>query len=770
MGVLKCGRRMGTGIMGSLRSLSRRAFARIVAARALGTVVGTGLLVSGRRARAAAGSISGAGEDAKAAERLSFAGRVVELETGEPIEGASIIIERVLSSAGPQSFPSWPNQSAIRTGADGRFHLIFPPDQVAERELKFTLRVRHPGFIPRKSLETDLATILRRQALGDRPFFETVRLEKGVEYTAQIVTPAGKPAADVRYFFENWSGGDNDSHAFHNDDQGRTDADGWFRLRSPKSHSVALYVLPVQTARASFPYAPYVRFWGADGPHRLPDVWAPTDLGRIVLARGVRLPGRLVDRDGRPISGQTIMAYSVFGKIQHAVTTGADGSFVLGPLRNANYWVYGTRQEGFIYGHMDWIYGARQDGFGGAGGSLPSLRSSARVIMPVKVYVNEGVTPESVVLRELRTVQVVVRFVDSLGNPAVGGLATIEGTIPTAVGAQQSSLMNRSAASINVPEPEDTGSLVEWRMSGRPDAQGCIVFHAPEGLQDARIDVSAIDETIAYKTKLEENELLPWWGGGRLGALDADREVTIVSFRAATVLVIVKTEDGGTPAKLKVGASFTVNMCGYGNSFKLQTDGRYRGSLMPGHEYRINAAAEDYVPTTVPRLKLPEGGLTELTVTLRKRPKPPETGKPAPAFSVETIDRQPLSLDDVRGKFVLLHFWVPHPFLGLSELPHLKDVADRFGTEETLVMVSICLDHEPGVGTKLIKDSGLSLVQVVFRDYGLSPMAVDYNASSGPKSFLIGPDGILIAKDLKGDQIELAVTKAYSELKANFHG
>ena len=39
-------------------------------------------------------------------------------------------------------------------------------------------------------------------------------------------------------------------------------------------------------------------------------------------------------------------------------------------------------------------------------------------------------------------------------------------------------------------------------------------------------------------------------------------------------------------------------------------------------------------------------------------------------------------------------------------------------------------------------------------------MAVDYHAYPTPKSFLIGPDGTLIAKDLKGVQIQKSVTEA----------
>jgi peroxiredoxin len=690
-------------------------------------------------------------DDAKPLQGLSFAGRVVDLEAGTPIQDVSILVDRSLPGANRQAVPSWAGQSAIRTDAGGRFQLDFPLEQVAERGLMITLKVRHLGFIPRESWPINLATIVRRQALGDKPFFETIRLEKGVEYRAQIVTPTGKPAADVPFFFENWTRGNNDSPGFSNENDGRTDANGWFRLVSTKSQGIALYVLPAQPTRASFPYAPYRHFWGADRDSKHPDVWVPTDLGRIVLPRGVRLPGRVVDREGRPISGHTITAFAVAGRDRHVATTEADGTFTLGPLRYANYQ----------------IYGAGQDGFGGVDANAPSLPASARVITPVKVYLKEGIIPEPVVLREPTTVQVVVEFVDSRGKPGVGGPVKLTGSIPIDRGdgnppARANSLAGSAASAMNDPEPEEISDHVDWGVLDRPDEAGRIVFHAPEGLQDARIEAHPVDETIAYKTRLVENGPLKYWGGGQLGRLDADRTITIVSYRAPMVLLTVKTDDGSTPAKLDARARFTVNTFGYAEGFHRQTDGRFRAGLMPDHEYRIFVASQDLVPTTVPRLNLPEGGRADLTVILRKRPKPPETGKPAPTFSVQTIDGKTLALGDLRGKFVLLHFWAPHPVSGLTEFAHLKALADRFEKDDRLTMVSLCIVDDREIATKIIKNSGLSLVQVILGDQGLEPMSIDYHAHPVPKSFLISPDGTLIAKDLKGDQIEKAVTEALS--------
>jgi hypothetical protein len=520
----------------------------------------------------------------------------------------------------------------------------------------------------------------------------------------------------------------------------------------PKSWGIALYLASDQPAKARFPYAPYQHFYGTAQPGQHPDVWVPTQLGRIVLERGVRLSGRFVDTEGRPVSGQTITAYPVRGEDRHSATTEADGSFVLGPLRHANYQVFG---EG-------------QDGFGGVDPHAPPVRSSARAIKPVKVYLRKDVDPEPLILRQEPTVRIEIQFVDSRGAPALGDVARIRGIVPNvppmpeAPGAH-GSVGNGLASAINDPEPQDTNDEIQWSVQNRPDADGRIVFRVPEGLRDASLAAYPFDETIAYKTRLDEHGPLKYWGGGLLGTLDKGHKITIVSYRAPVVLVTVKTDDHLTPkTKLEVRASFVFNLSSYSEGFIRQPDGRYRSqSLMPDHEYKIIAGSSDYVPRTVPRLRLSEGGFHELTVILRRRPMPPETGKPAPPFLVRTIDGTLLSSDSLRGKIVLLHFWAPNRVShGLADLPHLKVVADRFGKDERFTMVSFCLVDDPDVAVRIIKLSGLSWGQAILRDHGLDPIAFDYDPFPAPKSFLIGSDGRLIAHSLKGIQIEKSVIEA----------
>jgi hypothetical protein len=722
------------------RSPSARGRIRPLAA----TVVMAGLLLIVRPAAVAR-------DDAESEKGVAFSGRVVDVETRQPVEGASIAVKRSIRGVPPEALPSWVGETEIRTTADGRFRLEFPPDQVAERRLFLALRIRHPGYVPRKSLSFTLADVIRGVAKGDKPFFETITLETGVEYTGQIVTPTGKPAADVPYQFENWAWMSNRSPHFTNDEEGRTDDEGRFRLRMPKSQAVALYITPPQPARARFPYAPYQHFWGTDRSAEHPDVWAPTDFGRIVLSRGVRLSGRMLDLDGRPIAGQTIKAYAVRGRDEHFATTEADGTFSLGPLRPANYLVYGQGQ----------------DGSGGVSPDLPALSKPIHVIQPVRIYLREGVLlPPPLVLREVPTVEVEVRFVDSRGQPAPGSPAKVWGLIPNEQGhanpfGAHSTVGRGLASQINDPEPQDTADRIDWAVQDRPDENGRIVFRAPEGLREADLSTYPSDETVAYKTRLEENGPLKYWGGGQLGTLDRDRKITVVSYRAPTVIATVRTEDGTVLHDLEVNAGFNRRGGDYGSRFIQQADGRYRSQrLMPDHEYEITAwdRGRAYVPRELHRVNLPEGGSAELTLVLRKKPKPPEVGEPAPAFAVKTLDGHELSLAGLRSKVVLLHFG--YPVHGLEGLPTLKKIHDRFGRDARFAMLGLNLGSDPAEVERIIKANEMTWPQAVLRDRGADPIVLDYNVGPPYPTFLIGLDGSLIARGLQGEPLEKAVAEA----------
>ncbi len=316
---------------------------------------------------------------------------------------------------------------------------------------------------------------------------------------------------------------------------------------------------------------------------------------------------------------------------------------------------------------------------------------------------------------------------------------------------------------INRPEQPAIGGFTYWSALAYPDAGGRIAFRGPRGLKNASVYARSDDKTVVYKLKVEPNGPLTSRPSVQVGVLDDDRSVTVVAYRAATLLVTATADDGHVLDDLAVSASFRIDRTNYGILFRRQADGRYRSEgIKPDQEYRLRVRdrRDAYVPRQLPRVKVPEGGVTELTVSLRKRQEPPEPGRPAPAFSVNTLDGRTLSLDGLRGKTVLLHFWAPNR--GLGGAAALKAVHDRFGRDRSFAMIGLCLSDDPAEAAKLAESSGLTWPQAVLRDENQDATVTDYRAYEPNIAFLIGPDRKLIAKVVAGPALEQAVANAVS--------
>jgi peroxiredoxin len=679
---------------------------------------------------------------------VSLPGRVVDLETGKPVKGASVVVDRSLPGVAANNLPPWAGESKLTADGDGRFVLSFPPDQVAEAEagLAISLRIVHPDYIARKtSAPIPLAQVLVGDKGGDRPFFDTIKLEKGTVYSGRVVTPKGGPVAGARYEFIRWGNSANASGEFFDDPIGETDGNGQFRLRMPRSQQLAIYVTPPE-------HAPFQRYWSVDEPGTNPDAGIPPDLGCLVLAQGLRLSGRLVNVEGRPIPGAVLTARSMFSRHQRSATTDKDGRFAFPSLRQGNYLVTGEGQN------WNWTGFNLND--------RPIQRLTA-VFAPVHVYLTDGIVPDPLVIREPPTVKVTARFVDSKGRAARGYPVGLLGSLPLdrRKPVIQVPIFDRGTTegSINGPEREAVLHQSGWSAQLVPDDDGRVVFRAPKGLQNVQVQSFSPDPTVSIRTRLAEGKPLTFWSAGQLDELRADVEgVTFVVSRSATILATITKEDGETPDfDVQIQASFTWEGGSYGANWVKQADGRYRVSnLMPGPEYEVTAWALGFVPNRVHRVTLAEGSSIDLRLVLKRQPKGLSVGDFAPPFLVKTLAGDVVGLGDLRGKFVLLHFWSPQVNNCVIELPGLQAVCDRFVKDDRLAMIGFCLTTESDELNKIVKTNGISWPQVMLRDRWADSIVAEYQAGQLPKTFLIGPDGKLVAKDVTNDKVAQAVANA----------
>jgi peroxiredoxin len=688
--------------------------------------------------------------DQHPAEAVSFPGRVVDLASGKPVRDAVVLVQRMLPGIAPARWPRWAVDSTHTSDADGRFQLTFPAEQVAEDRLAVRLRISHPDYVGRKNINTvPLAELLLARRSGNPTFCAEIKLEKGVEYTGQVVTPAGQPVALAAFELTRVGTWSNPSDTFIDETKGTTESDGRFRLRLARSQQLIIYVTPPD-------HATFQRFWGPDRPSPNPAAFNSPDLGRLVVGRGVRLTGRLVDVQGRPIAGQRLAASAIFSQFERTTTTNSDGRFAFAPLRQGNYVVYAEGQKVS----------------GGVNAAEPSLSVMGTVFPPTNVYLRDGIVPGPLNLRELATVTVQARFVDSRGRPHRGHVVGLWGQLPIALNLQQQQQLeqifdgNFLSATINGPERELKTPQTNWSAQLLPDPEGRVVLRAPKGLQNVAVHTYPPDETLAIRGQFGEGKPLTYWFGGRLDDLTSNvAGITFVVYQSPRILVTIKTEDGDPhPAQAGVNGSFTHEGGDFGANFVEQADHRYRSqNLMPDEEYELVASAPGFVSNRVQRVRLREGTVAELTLVVRHQPHPPAAGDHAPPFFVRANNGEVISLDDLRGNFVLLHFWHPAWVNCVQELPRLKKLHDRFGKGQRLALLGFCLVKDKAEAVKVIKDKELTWPQITLWDRWNDSIVVEYQAAQLPNAILIGPGGQLIARDLQGDKIDEAVLKALGQ-------
>jgi len=122
----------------------------------------------------------------------------------------------------------------------------------------------------------------------------------------------------------------------------------------------------------------------------------------------------------------------------------------------------------------------------------------------------------------------------------------------------------------------------------------------------------------------------------------------------------------------------------------------------------------------------------------------PVVGRAAPTFTLPDTAGRPVSLQSVRGRYVLLDFWGTWCAPCMKALPKLKSLHDQYAPKVAFIGIAAQTDRDSWLQT--IREKALNWLHLSDLKGDRGPVITQYNVEAFPTYLLLDPSGTVLER------------------------